>query len=802
MKKLFLASLLFFLTQHIYSQPSVTRDFKIMGYTTDSRNNPIPYANIAVCNSADSALIKGVTSDEKGKFTVTLAAGDYYFRISFITFDTKIISPVKVRDKDLDLGKIILEERTEMINEVVITGEKSQLQLNLDKKIFNVGSDITSLGGNAADVLNKVPSVAVEMDGTVTLRGSQNVRILVDGKPSGLVGLKSTDALRQLQGDIIEKVEVITNPSAKFDAAGEVGIINLVLKKNKNKGLNGTFTANAGYPLLLGGSYSINYRKDKINFFSTYGVTDHTENGRGSTYQSYNGTDTSFLFTEAAKNTRHSFSHNFTFGMDYFFNEKSMLTASFIYEKSKERTNTDILYKDFSIDNTFLQSSKRAEIETANEDNIEAALNFRRKFDRKDQEFTVDLKWMQTTEPEYADIKQFDAAGNNVLNDKGGTGENEYNYLLQADYVQPYLEKGKIETGIKSNIRLVNSEYFLERQENGGDWVALPQFTNNLNYNEKILAYYLMTSYEARSFALQFGLRTEYSDITTLLTKTDEKNHRSYLDFFPSGNISYKMNGKNTFQLSYSRRLNRPGFRDLMPYNGFGDSRILFQGNPDLNPEYTNSYETGYLYDNENFNFMSTVYYRHRTGVIQRFATVDQNGITHVIPINISVQNAYGLEGNIDLEISKAIRMNSNFNFYEAVSTGQYQGEDFSSETFSWTNRSSLSVKFLKYDCQSTLNYRAPRNTPQGKDLASWYVDLGLRRDLFKGKGTIAFNVRDLFNSRKRISVIDSDGLYSRNENQFRMRQFMLTFTYRLNRDNNKEERDNETGGPGEGEVY
>jgi outer membrane receptor protein involved in Fe transport len=802
MNKLIPIIILLFFSVDIHSQKLRNPEYTVRGSLKDNTGAVIPYGNILLYNSADSAFISGTTGDENGKFELKTTPGKYYVKISFISYQSKTIPDLTVQNKDVDLGKIVLSDRIEMMEEVVISGQKSQFQLELDKKVFNVGSDITSMGGSAADLLNNVPSVAVEMDGSVTLRGSQNVIILVDGKPSGLTGLRSPDALRQLQGDIIEKVEVITNPSAKFDATGEVGIINLVLKKNTRQGLNGTFTANGGYPLLLEGSYSINYRKNKLNFFSNFGITQHTDKSKGETYQKYAGTDTSFMFLEKTRGERKSFSQNFNFGIDYYFSEKSSLTGSFIYERSNEKNQSTIDYRDYSIDKVFLQSTSRNETETANENNLETALSYKKKFSLKGQELTADFKWIQTTEPELSDIRQFNSEGESILNEKGGTGENEFNYLLQSDYVQPFMEFGRIETGIKSNLRIVNSEYFYKSLNNAGLWIDFPAFTNNLEYYEKISAAYLQASYEIKPFAFQAGLRGEYSDITTDLTKTSERNHRSYLDLFPSANMSYRINDRNTIQVSYSRRLNRPNFRDLLPYNGFGDSRILMQGNPDLNPEYTNSYESGYLLDNEFMNLMTTVYYRHRTGVIQRFATIDENGVTHIKPINISVQNAYGLEGNLGLELNKVVDITSNFNFYKAISVGKYETKDFSTTTYSWTNRSALSLKLGQIDMQATFNYRAPRVTPQGRDLSSWYTDFGVRKELFKGKGRLGLNVRDLFNSRKRISIVDSDGLYSRSENQFRMRQILLTFSYRLNKDNKGEDHGEREDGNGGGEEY
>jgi hypothetical protein len=342
MKKLMILSLLVILGEVTLAQKAILREYKIRGVVVDSKGVPVPFANVLLYNSLDSVTTKGTTSDEDGNFEISVTTGNYYLKISFLSYITKTISDIKIINSGRILDKIVLSEDSQLLDEVVVTGQKSQLQLNLDKKVFNVGSDITNLGGSAADVLNNVPSVAVEMDGSVSLRGSQNVRILIDGKPSGLVGLRSTDALRQLQGDIIEKVEVITNPSARYDAAGEVGIINIVLKKNRNKGLNGVFTANGGYPLYYGGSYSINYRKDKLNFFSNYGVSYRTDPGKGSTYQKYSGVDTSFIFNEKNTGLRKGLSNNITFGLDYYFTEKSILTASFLYENAREKSTSNL----------------------------------------------------------------------------------------------------------------------------------------------------------------------------------------------------------------------------------------------------------------------------------------------------------------------------------------------------------------------------------------------------------------------------------------------------------------------------
>ncbi len=247
------------------------RTYTITGAVVDDQNLVIPFANAAVYNSLDSTLVGGAASDETGVFAIPLRPGNYYLKITFLSYRERIIPNVNVVSRDIDLGTIVLDADTKVLETVEIVGERSQMELQLDKRVFNVGSDLSTSGGNAADILNNVPSVNVEVDGTVSLRGNENVRILINGKPSGLTS-RDPDALRNLQANLVERVEVITNPSSRYEASGEVGIINIVLKKNQENGLHGTFTGVVGHPDYLGGSYSLNMRRKKVNVFSSYGA--------------------------------------------------------------------------------------------------------------------------------------------------------------------------------------------------------------------------------------------------------------------------------------------------------------------------------------------------------------------------------------------------------------------------------------------------------------------------------------------------------------------------------------------------
>ncbi len=773
-----------------FAQSNTTSKYIIKGSVVDGQNQAVPFSNITIYNKADSTLISGGISDDNGKFELIVKPGNYYAKLSFLSYETRIISDLNIINRDHDLGVIILKESAAMLSEVVVTGEKKQMELRFEKKVFNVGKDISNSGENAAEILTNIPSVSVNSEGEVSLRGSQNVRILVDGKPSALIGTKSAAGLRQLQGNLIDKVEVITNPSARYDAAGEVGIINIVLKKNQNKGLNGIFTLNAGYPDNYGGSYSINLRRNKINLFSNYGINYKSFTGSGNSTVKYTGNDTSFFYTENNKHIRNSFSNNFTLGLDYFLNENNIVTGSFVYENAIEKNNYHIEYRDFDFDHKWRQTTSRNNDETDVENNFEASINYRKKFKEKGREFTTDFKWIQTTEPEKSTIKQVSTNTQNALLQRTGNTENEYNYLFQTDYVHPFNSKGKFETGLKSSFRIINSDYSFEQQDSELNWFSFPAFNNNFIYNEKIQAAYFMADNRFGKFLLQAGLRGEYSTIGTELKKTGIANKKSYFDLFPGTSLSYELKQRITLQLSYSYRINRPKFWDLVPFNDFTDTRVLQMGNPDLKPEYTHSFETGILVNPEGFTMLSTIYYRHKKGMIYRFETTDTTGITSIFPINLTKQDAFGFETNISLNLNKWWVLNTNFNIYKAITNGTYQENKLHSSTYTWTNRTISKITlFGTWDFQISLNYQAPCITPQGKDLADYSIDLGLSGKVLNGKGSFIFSIKDLLNTRENRSVIDDNGYYSNSSFQWQSRQFTLTFIYRLNR--NEEVNDN-----------
>jgi outer membrane receptor protein involved in Fe transport len=755
---------------------------EVQGHVVDESNADVPFANIALYNLSDSSLVTRAVSDEKGRFSFKSAPGKYFVKVSFLSYEDKVISNISINSEPLELGTIRLITSQSVLDEIVVEGERSTMELQLDKRIFNVGKDLINISGSAADILDNVPSVNVDVEGNVSLRGSQNVRILIDGKPSGLTGISTADALRQVQANLIESVEVITNPSARYDAEGEVGIINIILKKEFRRGINGAFTLNAGYPDNYGGSYNLNFRGNKFNFFSSYGISYREGPGSGSSYQQFNLPDTTFAYEQNNRRIRGGLSHNIIGGLDYYFSEKSILTGSFVYRRSDGLNTAQVEFRDLDASNALIRTVVREEREEEPEDNSEIGLSYKKEFMKEGKTFTADFKWIENVETEISQFTETDDSDNSITNQRAYNTENERNLFIQADFIAPFKKEGKFESGLRSTLRVIDNDFLVEEQNDESEWNALPAFDNNMIYTENIYAGYVMLSNQVGKFSYQAGLRGELTDISVELKNSEDINYQTYFNLFPSTHVSYKINEQKTLQLSYSYRLSRPGFRDLLPFSNFTNNRSLSTGNPDLRPEYTHSIEGGYLLNWKSGSILTSAYYRRRLGVIEEITIVDSVGYDRRFPINLSAEDAYGLEFNLSWNPADWFRYTANANFYRAVTNGEYDNQVFFRDTYTWTGRSIARITFLKkWDFQTSLNYMAPQITPQGRSLSVYSIDLALARDLMKGNGTITLSVRDLLNTRRWRNEIISDEFYSKSDFQWRARQFLLSFTYRLN---------------------
>jgi len=754
-------------------------NFTLSGTIIDSEQQPQIGASVALHNPSDSSIITGGMTKIGGRFSFKASSGTYYVRVTSVGMEPKIIDNVNLTD-NLDLGTIIISTSSMLTDEVVVTEEKSIMELKLDKRIYNVNKDASNIGRNGSEILDNIPSVNVDPEGNVSLRGSGNVQILLNGKQSGLVS-NDPESIRQLMGDMIEKIEIITNPSARYDAQGEVGIINIVLKKKQEAGYNGNFEIRTGYPNNHALSVSSNYRSQSMNLFGTVGVNYRRAPGSGNTDQTFFIYD-QFNFTNTdLDRMRGGLGANLTFGTDFFLDEGNTITFTGNYRFGDRENNSDIVYSDFLPSGDLYSRTTRDDDESESKNDIEVNFTYEKIFDgNKEHKLLFDSRFEQDKDIEQSEILELSSLAAGGLDQQSYNLEFERNQVYQLDYTYPFSDDGKFEAGAKANLRKIDNDYWV-KEDRGNGFEFLDGFNNNFVYYENIIAAYLMAGNQMGDFGWQLGIRSEYSDITTELLRTDYRNQRDYLNFFPSAHYNYKLDQQNSLQASYSARIQRPWFRRLMPFSSFTDSRNIWGGNPDLDPEYTDSYELGYLFNWETGSILSNVYYRHSTDIIQTVTFIDSTGITQLRPSNIGIQNAYGVEFNLSNDITDWWNTNLNFNLYSATITGNESVYNLNSEFFSWNTRFSSKMKFSGYNLQITGNYRAPEDTPQGETLSMWWLDFGLSTDILDNNATLTLSGQDVFSTRLRRSIVNGETFYRESDYQWRAGQVTLTFTYRIN---------------------
>lgn len=779
------------------SQPK----YSLYGQVLDNVGEPLPYVSVGVFKTKDSSYVNGAATELNGKFSVKIPAGNYYAQISFLSFKTKTIKNISITNADVNIKRIELEPSVANLDEFEVVEEKQLMELDLDKRVYNVDKDVTNQGSDATEILDNVPSVSVDVDGNVSLRGSENVRILINGKPSGLTGISTTDALKQLQGSQIEKIEVITNPSARYDAEGEVGIINIVMKRDKREGFNGTVNASLGIPSNYGAGFNLTFKRKNFNIFTGYGGSYRDSPGMSYSEQTFTYPDTSFSFISDSKRNRRTFNNNFSLGTEIYFNDYNSITLSGRYSIGDADNEVDLTYEDFNELDIPTQTVNRFEVEDKDLYSYDLSFNYRKTFKQKDRVFTFDAKQWMNVDNESSIITQT----NNVvvednLEQSVFNNEGSMNWMFQTDYIHP-VKNGKIEVGAKATLREVIDDYGVgEYNDSTQRYEAIPGFVNEVVYNEKIYAGYLMYGKKVKKFSFQLGVRAEYSDIKTDLLGTNETNYRDYLNFFPSTHFSYELKKENSLQLSYSRRIQRPRHWWLLPFFSFTDSRSNFSGNPNLNPEYTDAYEIGHLKNWKKGSFLSSIYYRFTDNTIERITFADSEGVTRRYPINLGIQDAYGVEFSGGYELYKWWNLRGSFNFYREIREGLYNQIYYNSDALVWSTRmnSKWTIK-KKVGLQASFNYRAPQQSPQGETLARYSLDAGLSFDCLKGNGTVSANVRDLFNSRKRRSTSYGENFVSTSEFQWRSRYFRINFTYRINQKKKRERERNYEDFDGEG---
>jgi ferric enterobactin receptor len=760
--------------------------FKVTGAVKDGGTGEVlAFATVQIWQN--EKLLTGMPCDEKGLFVANVTSGVYTFKVDFVGFEQKIVKDVGV-STDIELGNIEVRASQTLLKEVIVSGEKSSTELSLDKRVFNVGKDLTAAGGSAHDILVNVPSVSVDPDGAVKLRGNSNVRILIDGKPSGMVSFKGGAGLRQLQASMIERVEVITNPSARYEAEGQAGIINIILKKDGKQGFNGSFELITGFPTNFGAAANVNYRKNKLNFFLNYSLAYKGNPYKGDTYQEVSTGDSLKILQQDNSGTVFGLDNNIRGGLEYYFTEKNVLTASYLYSKAGGNRDTENIYADFlNSKSNALGVISRIQKEVEREPLSEYVVNYKRSFKEKGHELSTQFRFLDHFENSDQVFTQNGKLPNGEIDRKNTfiqtsvNDEFEKQYLGQIDYTKPIGKGGKVEVGIRTSKRDMVNDFIVNDIDGNGKEIPIAAFDNYFIYAENISAVYGILSNKVKKVSYQIGLRGEYSDVSTTLQKTGEVNPRKYGNLFPSLHATYAFNTKNSMQVSYSKRIRRPVYNDLSPFMTLSDNRNFFSGNPNLNPEYSDVYEMGHLVDFEKGSLSSSIYYRDTKDYIFGIRRVDSRGFSTSLPENLLSEKATGLDLTASYTLQKWWKMDANLNAFNVKYDGSNIDKSYVSNTNTWFARHTNRITIKNgWDTQIRTNYDGPQKTAQGSRKGIFFMDLSLKKNLWEKKGALNFSVLDVFNTRWNRTISEGPGFYTVSNRQFRPRQINLTLSYRL----------------------
>lgn len=748
----------------------------VKGKVVDQRSqNPIEYATIILIDNDSQSPVSGTTTLADGSFILRTDLSEFRIKVTFLGFEPIVFDQIQVKNGTADLGVIKLLENSQTLDEVVVRAEKSTTEFKLDKRVFNVGQDISSTGASALEVLNNVPSVSVNIEGQISLRGSSGVQILINGKPS-ILASDQGNALGTITADMLERIEVITNPSAKYEAEGTSGIINIVIKKEESKGINGSATINTGIPNNHSVGLSLNRRSEKFNLFSQIGVGHRTfpEDQEG-VNRDKNG------LTDVNHNGHHDKNetfYNLILGTDYHINDLNVLslTGHFAYEIETEFS--DVFYEQFGGVSTNSSSWDRDESTDATNPKWQYDLQYKKDFeDDEDHIFLMSAQGSFFGKDQTSEYSDITLTGTPVdLEQQSHSIFKNAEYTFKTDYTKPFSEEWTLETGGQYVISEVGNDYTV-RNYLDNQWVPDPNFSNQFDYHQNVLGVYGTGAYEGSIWGVKLGLRLENTNLETHLTTTDQRNEQNYTNLFPSLHSSYKFTDGISLQAGYSSRIFRPRMWDLNPFSNIRNNYNIRTGNPDLKPEYTDSYELTSIFIFSAVSMNIGVYHRYTTQVVERVSTFENN-VNYSKPVNVGTNQATGLEYNAKYSPWKWLTLNGDFNYNYFNRQGVLEGRSFDFKSDRWTSQVMAKLGLAgDLDVELTTAYESGYQTVQSQISSQFYTDLGVRKKILKGRGVINLSVRDIFASRVFESETEELNFYLYSKRQ-RGRFAIIGFSY------------------------
>jgi len=757
-----------------------------------SSQQPMEYVSIALFRVSDSALVTGTITTIDGSFKIEkIPVGNYFIRVTFLGFDRKEISSIEIKADKLvyNLGEIRLSATASDLKEVAVVAEKSRVEYQIDKRVINVDQSIVAKGGSAVNVLENTPSIQVDPQGNVTLRGSSDYIVLIDGKPSVL---KGSDALKQINAASIKQIEVITNPSAKYEADGQAGIINIIRKKDQLQGLSGNANVSAGTLDKYTANAIVNYRKGKLNFFAGIDFADNIYKNYLTIHnKSFLSTGTQVIHEDAEQYyTNQNLSGKA--GIDFDLDDKNTFTLSGSYGKQGYDQGTNATYSSLmeSTDVKIYNSSRNALDVTGNVPN--ATLDYQHKFG-ENHSITFSNSF-----------SAWDGVDENVLlalltdeNYQMISKQSEmkfvkdnfnYQYRFNVDYKRP-IRKGTLETGFQYRVEDRMDELdFRNLDIETNTWIINDKYTYHLDYLNNIYSGYATYSATQWGIGYMLGLRSEYFTRTITFTNDPETYEFNKFMLYPSVHLSKDIKGKHQFQLSYSRRINRPAPWILNKQPGYIDPYNIFQGSPYLEPEYTDAFEFNYRFMHKIVTVSAQTHFRNTSRSFNTLRQLQEDGIMIHQLINSDNQKSYGVEGGLDFNLAKWCQISTGANLYHYTIETLVSNQDEKRSANSFDAR--LVGNFtLKWGTrlQGIGYFRGAGIDASGNTSGFYTVNLAVNQPILKGKGSIGISAQNIFDSIKFDYTSKSTNYDNLYKIQTEGALVMLTASYSFNNFQNKQ---------------
>lgn len=762
-------------------------------------NVPLEYANVALYSANDSTLAGGGIANATGEFEVKdLKPGSYFLDAKFIGYEHSRIDKILITPKDnkKDVGVIHLNPAAENLAEVNVVAQDAPIAYEIDKKVIDPSQFPTAANGTATDVLANTPSVVVDIEGNVTLRGSSSFTVLIDGRPTPF---EAADALDQIPASTIRNIEIITNPSAKYDPDGNAGIININTKKSKLTGVSGIINASADSYGSITGNFLLNYKLDKFNVFLSGNKSNRYGSGYSESRNETYGADT--IYTLSTGNNERGFdSWSVKTGFDYFMNDLNTLTFNLSLNgrnRIQAGTNDFHEYSTSGYDLTSLTKNTSG----GNGTNVEVSLDYKKKFKKEGEELTAFINYERGNGEELSYFDQFDSNDFLIKGQKNWENGYDNEFRLQVDYVYPFTDEMKLEAGYQTRIDRNfewNDVHWYEIADNYEPGAESPYYTESY-FSRDIHSGYTTFSNAGKVFGYKLGLRTEYTNRSIDYSGSPDKYIINRFDFFPTAHFSFNLPEKQQLMASYSRRIERPRGFFLEPFKTYEDAYNIRQGNPAIEPEYIDSYETGYQKTLGGGFISAELYHRVTNNKIERIRSVYQDNVMLQTIENIGKDYSTGVELMWNARPTKWWMFNLMGNIYRYKVVGNIYDADVTQASNNWNarfNNTFTLTKTTKLQIDGMFN--SPTTTVQGRREGFAFTNVAVRQDFFDNKLNVTFSVRDVLNTAKFGFESSGPDFYSKANFDMKSPVFALTLSYKIN--NYRQKRgQNGDGGNGEG---